>query len=95
MANIVYSLSSTEQAIKWMHAVCDYPVKSTSITTMEPGNFMGWPLLTACNMWKYYPVMAETPRGHMVPACKHVQSTKTKPQPLEVSDTTALKGKKK
>eukprot|EP00804_Cyclotella_cryptica_P030779 CCRYP_015046-RA/>CCRYP_015046-RA protein AED:0.41 eAED:0.41 QI:0/-1/0/1/-1/1/1/0/279 len=30
-ANIVYDLPSTEQAIKWMHAVCVYPVKSTWI----------------------------------------------------------------
>jgi hypothetical protein len=29
-ANSVY-LPSTEQAIKWMHAVCGYPVKSTWI----------------------------------------------------------------
>jgi hypothetical protein len=28
-ANSVYNLPSTEQAIKWMHAVCGYPVKST------------------------------------------------------------------
>ena len=28
-ANSVYDLPSTEQAIKWMHAVCGYPVKST------------------------------------------------------------------
>jgi len=27
-ANSVYDLPSTEQAIKWMHAVCGYPVKS-------------------------------------------------------------------
>jgi len=28
-ANSVYNLPSTEQGIKWMHAVCKYPVKST------------------------------------------------------------------
>ena len=28
-ANSVYDLPSTEEAIKWMHAVCGYPVKST------------------------------------------------------------------
>jgi hypothetical protein len=26
-ANSVYDLPSTEQAVKWMHAVCGYPVK--------------------------------------------------------------------
>ena len=29
-ANSVYDLSSTEQAIKWMHAVCGYPVRCTN-----------------------------------------------------------------
>ncbi len=28
-ADSIYDLPSTEQAIKWMHAVCGYPVKST------------------------------------------------------------------
>jgi hypothetical protein len=28
-ANSIYDLPSTEQAIKWMHAVCGYPVKSS------------------------------------------------------------------
>eukprot|EP00804_Cyclotella_cryptica_P024857 CCRYP_020547-RA/>CCRYP_020547-RA protein AED:0.45 eAED:0.45 QI:0/0/0/1/0/0/3/0/290 len=28
-AHSIYNLPSTEQAIKWMHAVCGYPVKST------------------------------------------------------------------
>jgi len=28
-ANSVYDLPSTEEAIKWMHVVCGYPVKST------------------------------------------------------------------
>ena len=28
-ANNVYDLPSTKQAIKWMHVVCGYPVKST------------------------------------------------------------------
>jgi hypothetical protein len=28
-ANSIYDLPSTEQAIKWMHAVCGYPVKLT------------------------------------------------------------------
>jgi hypothetical protein len=28
-ANSIYDLPSTEQAIKWMHAVCGYPIKLT------------------------------------------------------------------
>eukprot|EP00804_Cyclotella_cryptica_P013702 CCRYP_016146-RA/>CCRYP_016146-RA protein AED:0.57 eAED:0.15 QI:0/-1/0/1/-1/1/1/0/211 len=46
-ANSVYNLPSTEQAIKWLHATCGYPVKSTGIKAIKAGNFHGWPLLTA------------------------------------------------
>jgi hypothetical protein len=94
MANSVYDLPSTEQAIKWMHAVCGYPVKSTWIAAIEAGNFVGWPLLTARNVRKYYPETSETPKGHMTQTRKNVRSTKPKPQPLEAADMTALKGKK-
>ena len=59
-ANSVYDLPSTEQAIKWMHAVCGYPVKSTWLKAIEAGNFIGWPMLTAANVKKYYPDTEET-----------------------------------
>ena len=40
-ANSVYDLPSTEQAIKWMHAVCGFPVKSTWLKAFNAGNFIG------------------------------------------------------
>jgi hypothetical protein len=40
-ANSVYDLPSTKQAIKWMHAVCVYPVKSTWLKAIKGGNYMG------------------------------------------------------
>jgi hypothetical protein len=64
-ANSVYNLPSIEQAIKWMHAVCGYPVKSTWCKAAKAGNFVGWPLLTEKNINKYYPETDETPKGHM------------------------------
>ena len=36
-ANSVYDLPSIEQAIKWMHAVCGYPVKSTWLKQSKQG----------------------------------------------------------
>ena len=54
-ANSVYDLPSTEQAIKWMHAVCRFPVKSTWLAAVKAGNYMGWPMLTERNVRKYYP----------------------------------------
>ena len=64
-AHSVYDLPSVEQAIRWMHAVCGYPVKSTWIKAIKAGNFVGWPLLTEKNVAKYYPDTDETPKGHL------------------------------
>jgi antitoxin (DNA-binding transcriptional repressor) of toxin-antitoxin stability system len=91
-ANSVYDLPSIEQAIKWMHAVCGYPVKSTWMKAVKVGNFVGWPLLTETNISKYYPETDETPKGHMNQQRKNVRSTK---KPFEQCNVAAaLRGKK-
>jgi hypothetical protein len=71
-ANSMYDLHSTEQAIKWMHAVCGYPVKSTWLKAVKAGNFVGWPLLTEKNVYKYCPIADETAKGHMNQTRKNV-----------------------
>jgi hypothetical protein len=86
----VYNLPSTEQGIKWMHAVCGYPVKSTWLKAIAAGNFIGWLILNVQNVKKYYPETTETPKGHMNQTRKNVRSTKV----FETSNTTPLKGKK-
>jgi hypothetical protein len=63
-ANSIYNLPSTEQAIKWMHAVCGYPVKSTWLKAIKAGNYMGWPMLNKRNVQKYYPETIKTAKGH-------------------------------
>ena len=92
-ANSVYDLPSTEQAIKWMHAVCGYPVKSTWLAAIEAGNYVGWPLLTTRNVKKYYPETTETPKGHLNQSRKNVRSTKSPVKPFETNNAK-LKGKK-
>ena len=52
-ANSVYDLPFTNEAIKWMHALCKYPAKSTWIKAVKSGNYFGWPLLTERNVNKY------------------------------------------
>ena len=93
-AHSVYDLPSTEQAIKWMHAVCGYPVKSTWLKAVQAGNFIGWPLLTTKNVQKYYPDSAETPRGHLNQTRKNIRSTKPKPAPFEEIHSNQLRGRK-
>eukprot|EP00956_Cyclotella_meneghiniana_P021291 scaffold38589_cov41-Cyclotella_meneghiniana.AAC.1 len=93
-ANSVYDLPSIEQAIKWMHAVCGYPVKSTWIKAIKASNFMGWLLLTEKNVAKYYPETTETPKGHMNQTRKNVRSTKTNAQAFEVHNSNQIRVKK-
>jgi hypothetical protein len=62
--NSIYNLPSTKQAIKWMHAVCGYPVKSTWLKAIKAGNYVGWPMLNERNVQKYYPKTIETAKGH-------------------------------
>ena len=38
-ANIVYDFPYTEETIKWMHAVCGYPLKFTWIKAIKAGNY--------------------------------------------------------
>jgi len=93
-ADSVYDLPSTEQAIKWMHAICGYPVKSTWLKVIKAGNYVGWPMLTKRNVQKYYPETIETAKGHLNQMRNNVCSTKEKPTPLETCDTSLLHGKK-
>jgi hypothetical protein len=83
-----------EQAIKWMHVVCRYPVKLTWLKAIKVSNYIGWQMLTQCNVNKYYPETSETSKGHMNQTCKNVRSTKAKQTPLETCDTSQLHGKK-
>jgi hypothetical protein len=93
-ANRVYNLPSTKQAIKWMHAICGYPVKSTWLKAIKAGDYLGWPMLTECNIQKYYPKTIETAKGHLNQTRKNVWSTKVKETLLETCNTSHLHGKK-
>jgi len=86
--NSVYDLPSTEQAVKWMHAVCGYPVKSTWLKAIKAGNYVGWPMLNERNVQKYYPKTIETAKGHLNQTRKNVRTTKAKTAPLETCDTS-------
>ncbi len=61
----VYDIPSTKQAIKWMHAVCGYPVESMWLKAIKAGNYVGWPMLNERNVQKYYPGATETAKGHL------------------------------
>ena len=93
-ANSVYDLPTIEEAIKWMHKVCGYPVKSTWVKSIKAGNFTGWQILKKSNVSKYYPETTETTKGHLNQTSKNVRSTKPKIRPFEKRDASTLQGKK-
>jgi hypothetical protein len=83
-----------EQAIKWMHAICGYPVKSTWLKAIKAGNYVGWPILTKRNVQKYYLETIKTAKRHLNQTRKKVRSTKAKAAPLETCVTSHLHSKK-
>jgi hypothetical protein len=93
-ANSVYNLPSSEQAIKWMHAVCGYPVKLTWLKAIKAGNCIGWPMLTERNVQKYFPETTKTAKGHLNQTRNNVLSTKVKATLLETCNTSHLHYKK-
>ena len=93
-AHSVYYLPSKKEAVKWMHAVCGYPVNSTWIKASKAGNYVGCSMLTERNVARYYPDTNETPKGHLNQSRKNVRSTNPKHTPLEVPKTAALQGHK-
>jgi hypothetical protein len=93
-ASSVYDLPSTEQAIKWMHTVCGYSVKSTWLKAIKAGNYVGWPMLNERNIHKYYPKTIETAKRYFYQMRKNMRSTKAKSAHLETCDTSQLHSKK-
>jgi hypothetical protein len=77
-----------------MHTICGYPVNSTWLKAIKAGNYVRWPMLTECNIQKYYPETTETANGHLNQTRKNVCSTKVKATPLETCYTSHLHGKK-
>ena len=73
-----------------MHAVCGYPVKSTSVKAIKAGNFKGWPMLNKRNVSKYYPETTETPKGHLNQTRENVRLTKPKTRPFKKTDASTL-----
>jgi hypothetical protein len=86
-SNSIYDLPLTEQAIKWIHTICGYPVKSTLLKAIKAGNYVGWPMLTEHNIHKYYPETIETAKGPLNQMRKNVRSTKAKAALLKTCDT--------
>ena len=94
VANNVYELPSTAQAIRYLHAACGFPVKSTWIKAIKRGNYVGWPFLTAEAVSKHFPESVETLKGHLDQTRQHTRSTQSFPTATEEA-LESRRGKKK
>ena len=97
IAQNVYEIPSLSKIIRWMHAVCGYPAKSTWLKTIRAGNFAWWPLVTIKNVYKYYLITDKTAMGRLNQSRAGVRSTKRKSDLLPESikeDLKLLLGKK-
>ena len=90
LANNVYELPSIRAGVRFMHAVCGFPVQSTWLEAIRNNHYVGWPLLSVTNVNRHYPDTVETPRGHLNQSPAGTRSTKPKPEPLAKGSETDL-----
>jgi hypothetical protein len=78
IANSIYDCKSEEQLVKFYHAVCGSPPKSTWVQAITNKCLRGWPGLTAKNEAKYITVESATVKGHLDQKSQGLRSTKPK-----------------
>ena len=84
-ANNVYELTRKEDLIRYLHAACFSPTKTTWCAAITNGQFATWPGLTADLVMQHLPKEEATVKGHMRQQHQGVRSTRT------VSKTEARK----
>ena len=78
ITNNIYDCKSEEQLVKFYHAVCGSPPKSTWVQAITNKFFRGWPGLTAKNAAKYITVESATVKGHLDQKSQGLRSTRPK-----------------
>jgi hypothetical protein len=74
----VYEINKVQDAIQYLHAAAGSPVPSTFIKTIEAGNIVTWPTLTAQHVRKYLEKSEAKIKGHINQTSKNVRSTRPK-----------------
>ena len=84
--NNVFKISSLESTVKYLHAACFYPAKSTWIKAIKAGFFTTWPKLTVEAVQKFLAPSTITSKGRMKQTEKNVRSTKRLANRMAVSN---------
>eukprot|EP00804_Cyclotella_cryptica_P000091 CCRYP_013739-RA/>CCRYP_013739-RA protein AED:0.51 eAED:0.37 QI:0/0/0/1/0/0/2/0/343 len=85
-AHSVYDLPSTEEAIKWMHAVCGY--SSQIHLAVQAGNFIGWHSTSPPRMYKSTTLTLPKHPRDTNQTRKNIRFYKPKPHPSRKSTPT-------
>jgi hypothetical protein len=83
-ANNVYTLPSTKQSVRYLHAAAGIPVESEWIKAIKAGNYVTWLELTTEAVHKHFPESDELQKGHMKQQRQNVGSTKVKQNATDV-----------
>jgi hypothetical protein len=61
----VVGLPSIEQTTMYLHTNTGFPTKRTWLPPIKKGTFIGWLMVSAENVSKYFPQNKETVQGYM------------------------------
>ena len=82
----ICDLPAIEQTIRYLYASIGFPTKIIWLKATKKGNFIGWPMVTAENMSKYFPQSKDTVKGRMTHQRQGIRSTKPKKLTFEPQD---------
>jgi hypothetical protein len=83
----VPSSANLREIIKYLHASCFSPPKSTWIDAIRNGHFTTWPALTTEAITKLLPPTVATALGHLKQQRKNLHSTQPKPESPPLTTT--------
>jgi hypothetical protein len=78
--NHAYDNNNQKDLMKYLHAACFSPVKSTWITAIKNGNFLSWPGFTEDAVEKHLSKSTATTKGHLNQQRQNARTTQIKKQ---------------
>ena len=76
LAVIICKKQTHQDLVRYLHAACFSPVKSTWVKAISNNNFITWPGLTSQLVTKHLPPLEATVLGHQHKQRQNLQSTK-------------------
>jgi hypothetical protein len=90
--NHAHDNNNQKDLIKYLHAACFSPVKSTWIKAIKNGNFSSWLGLNEHSVEKYLSKSTSTAKGHLHQQRQYARTTKIKDAQLLDSETDQDRG---